>query len=219
MLWRRAIQIIEGIKTHRFDGGPKTVILFHGYGASADDLAPLRQLSPEHTWLFPQGPLEAFPGRAWFPIDIEAICEATARGEAPFGKHFPPELTEMKAQLKRFLKALAIPPEDCILGGFSQGAIVATDLVLSSEQKMGGLMVFSGTLANEENWGRTPHAGIPFFQSHGKQDPILLFHQAEALEKLLQKVGLQGQLNAFEGGHEIPQEILLKARDFLCAAS
>ena len=54
------------------------VVMFHGYGADAFDLASLADVIPAKkplNYLFPQGPLEVpigpgWTGRAWWPINM-----------------------------------------------------------------------------------------------------------------------------------------------------
>ena len=104
-----------------------------------------------------------------------------------------------------------------ILGGFSQGAVVATEMALQAKKNIAGLMILSGTLINEKAWSSlcTSKKGLPFFQSHGKSDPLLPYKRAERLESILEKGGLVGSLNGFSGGHEIPPATLEQMRSFL----
>src|SRR5437016_5271755 len=65
--------------------GGLTVVLFHGYGAGAYDLVPLHEIAaaPAGTrWIFPDGIEDAANGmgRAWFPINEEALQNAMIRG-------------------------------------------------------------------------------------------------------------------------------------------
>jgi len=58
-------------------------------------------------------------------------------------------------------------------------------------------------------------AGLPVFQSHGRQDPILPYPAAEWLKELFLEAGMQHEFVPFDGGHTIGEEALLKLGDFL----
>src|SRR6185437_12531546 len=62
------------------NGRELCVVLFHGFGADAHDLAPLSDVSSQikATWIFPNAGLQVpiapgFMGRAWFHIDVAAL--------------------------------------------------------------------------------------------------------------------------------------------------
>ena len=106
-----------------------------------------------------------------------------------------------------------------MLGGFSQGAMLATDVALRLDEPPAGLVIFSGTLVNEAEWAaRAPRrAGLGVLQSHGRQDPLLPFDNAVALRDLLAGAGLAVDFFAFDGGHALPPDALLRLGAFLAA--
>lgn len=213
-----------GLKLIDIPGDPNgaTILLLHGFGASADDLYSLHEIYqefPRPRWIFPEGPLEIplFPGyigRAWFPIDMEALEQGDLQKAE---KAFPQDLKEARQHLERLIGELNIPRSKLLIGGFSQGAVLAIDTVLHGHERVGGLLIFSGTLICETEWSQLVplHAKTPFFQSHGIRDNLLSLKKAEELTALLQKGGLEGNLHIFQGGHEIPPTILTKFKHFL----
>lgn len=195
------------------------IILNHGFGADAYDLYPLSSQLPNRAgvrWIFPQAPGEVplapgLAGRAWFPIDMQALEEAMASGSfRDFSRLRPPGLDDARAAFESLLTALDMPPDRVLLGGFSQGAMVATDVCLSLETSPAGLVVFSGTLLDRDGWLSrvSRRAGMPFIQSHGRLDPVLSYTAAEELERILRSGGLKGHLRGFFGGHEIHLDAL-----------
>jgi phospholipase/carboxylesterase len=112
---------------------------------------------------------------------------------------------------------LNVPPERLVLGGFSQGAMLATELVLRMPTPPAGLAILSGTLVNEVDWKEraTKLKGFQFFQAHGQRDTVLGFKQAKRLETLLREAGWVGQLQEFAGGHEIPSEVIIRLGAYL----
>ncbi|MFP5519113.1 MAG: alpha/beta hydrolase [Bdellovibrionia bacterium] len=202
------------------------IILFHGYGADASDLFSLHeyiQTQKEFNWLFPQGILEVpigmgWTGRAWWNINMQAIEEAASRGETrDMSQEKPAGLEKAENLALEMIRQLKVPWEKIILGGFSQGAMLATQLYLKAPTHPAGLVILSGTLLNQEEWkgAVTQRQGQPFFMSHGTQDSILGIKQAQQLESLLTMGGLKGSLLSFRGGHEIPVPVLRGVSQYL----
>lgn len=182
-------------------GAALTVVLFHGYGADAMDLAPLRKFIPRRApirWVFPDA-----PGHMWWRIDEQALMERRWDAERE-----PSDLPATRAAAYDFLKTLGVPWSRLVLGGFSQGAMLSTDLVLRAPEQPAGLAILSGSLITESRWRELAprRAGLEVFQCHGEQDPILPFALSVRLNELLTGAGLKGKLHAFEGGHMIPAE-------------
>lgn len=214
--------MIEGHQSgpsHREPSGSTTIILFHGYGANGADLAPLAfdlQAPHDTRWIFPNGP-QKIPlgshgeGRGWFPIPLSELERAMATGAgADFSEVVPPGFKKAREAALELIDALNVPTERLLLGGFSQGAMLATDLVMTMDAAPAGLAILSGSLVNASRWRELAprHKGFKFFQSHGTRDPVLSFALAQRLESLLLEAGWQGKLQSFQGAHEIPHEIL-----------
>lgn len=204
------------------DPDAPTIVLFHGYGADMNDLAPLAgaiQAPKNSNWYFPNGHLSVplgghYEGRAWFPIPLS---ELQAGSTLDLTQAVPPGMKKARENAKQFLEKLNITPSKLVLGGFSQGAMLTTDLVLHMDTPPAGLALLSGTLINEPEWTElaSKKAGLKFFQAHGARDQVLSFAHAQKLEQLFKKAGWQGQLQRFEGGHEIPSEVLIQLGSFL----
>jgi phospholipase/carboxylesterase len=205
-----------------------TFVLFHGFGANAYDLAPLRTetgLAANFRWLFPQGPLSVdigggYMGRAWFPVNMEAHERAAARGEEfSYADVRPPGLNTARDQALSMLKKLGVSPANLILGGFSQGAMLALELALVLPERIRAAVLLSGVLVDKQGLRTLGESkkGLPFFQSHGEEDMLLPFGQGKALNDELENAGWQGTWCPFRGGHEIPRTVLQNLSSFLRA--
>jgi phospholipase/carboxylesterase len=216
--------------TDREGGGDgPLVVLLHGFGAPGDDLVPLWRVlgaPPGTRWAFPAAPLvlgdelgapresAAFrDSRAWWIIDIERRLRAAERGrleamtlEVPFG------MAEARAQVTAVLEELEVrlKPTSIVLGGFSQGAMLACDVALRTDRALAGIALLSGTLLAAKEWAplAVGRRGLAVFQSHGAVDPLLPFAYAERLRDLLSTGGLDVTWVPFRGGHEIPDTVL-----------
>lgn len=200
------------------------IIMLHGFGANAQDLLSLHQhiKAPVGTnWYFPDAPMEmdfggGYIGRAWFPLMSSAI-EHVAKYGMDFSRLHPPELDKANAEIVKMIEAIGIPLAKITIGGFSQGAMLATDVTLRLSGDTNGLIILSGTLISETEWSffAQKKSKIQFFQSHGTEDPILDFQGGKNLESMLRENGMSGEFISFNGGHEIPDKVLKRLSQYL----
>jgi phospholipase/carboxylesterase len=214
--WAGLDVCISGGLDRQGSGEGPLVVLLHGFGAPGDDLVALwRYLNvpDEVRFLFPAAPLK---------LDMERVTQARDQGqwdelsqEIPRG--LSPARTQMQDVLSFAIESLAVPSQSLVLGGFSQGAMLSTDLVLHSDIPFAGLALLSSTLIAKHEWlTRLPHRqGLPVFQSHGTDDPILAFSMAQQLREHIQLAGLPVSWVEFRGGHEIPIQVLEGLGTFL----
>jgi phospholipase/carboxylesterase len=217
--------------TDREGGGEgPVVVLLHGFGAPGDDLVPLSRViaaPPGTRFVFPEAPvsLEAIgfgQGRAWWMLDMERLMELQRGRPADVDAlrtRVPDGLAEARGALGSMLDDLvdALRPSQLVLGGFSQGAMLACDVALRSDRALAGLVLMSGTLIAEQEWlalfpGRK---GLPVFQSHGRADALLPYANAEALRDHMLAAGWRVTWLPFRGGHEIPPEVVDGVGEFL----
>ena len=215
------------------------VLVFHGYGADAFDLFPLHEvisLKNPLNWIFPQGTIEVpvgpgWTGRGWWNIDIAQIQRDAAQGvERDLSQESNPQLTTTRQKVLAAIETMKVPWSQIILGGFSQGAMLAVDLYLHAPQNPRGLFLWSSALVNKTEWKartqseefKSRQKEIPhptFFQSHGTQDSVLTLKNGQRLEGFLQSLGMKGKLNSFVGGHEIPPQIITGTSAYLATIS
>jgi phospholipase/carboxylesterase len=223
--------------TDREGGGEGPVlVLMHGFGAPATDLVPLFraiQVPPEVRFVFPAAPLlldthapDDVAARAWWMIDLARMQAGLLRGDhAELARATPPGLATARAAVRGLLEALEAelhaPPEKVVLGGFSQGAMLATDVALRAERPPAGLVILSGAPVSLDEWSELApkRAGLPVLQSHGRADPILPYAGAEQLRDLLEGSRLAVDFLAFNGGHGIPSGVLEKLGPFVTGAT
>lgn len=212
---------------------PKSVVvLCHGFGAPGDDLVTigleLMRLKPKlqagTLFVFPEAALTCesigiAEGRAWWMLDmarLQAIQRGDVEGAKRSTKEIPPGLEPARKAIRETVDAIAaktkVPLNKFVLGGFSQGAMVMTDLALRLAENPAGLALMSGTLLNEDEWKKLApnRKGMKVVQSHGRSDPLLSFANAEALRDLLEAAGSSVYFMPFEGGHTITVEVLEK---------
>lgn len=211
------------------------VVLCHGFGAPATDLVSLApellslnpELAPRVRFVFPGAPLSlemyGMPqARAWFPLPPEVLT-GRQRDWERFASEVPEGLAAARRALMGVVSALSaatkLPYGRIVLGGFSQGAMVTTDVALRLEEAPAGLCLLSGTLIAQDDWRQRASArkGLPVFQSHGHYDDVLPFAPAERLRDLLTEAGLAVEFVPFHGPHTIDPDELKRLAAFLGA--
>ena len=160
--------------------------------------------------------------RAWWMLDLERRNRDLAAGRArDLSLEVPNGLAEARARMMALLdeaeRRLGADPKQLVLGGFSQGAMLACDLVLRTDRPFAGLAILSGTLIAKEEWLplMPKRQGLLVLQSHGSQDPLLPLFLAEQLRDLLAQAGLAVEWVGFRGAHEIPNLVLDRLGAFI----
>lgn len=205
--------------------GPPTVVLLHGFCSSEKDWLPFAKsilLSRGTRFLFPRGPKSARrsdgapTGRAWWHLDLAPRMRDGALG-ADLSAEKPAEI-ESAAQAVRALLAQRgnRAAQPFILGGFSQGAMVAAQVAFQSDEPLRALVLLSGTLVDEASWKANfaQRKGLHVFISHGRSDPTLSFEIAERMRSEMAAAGMLVTWFPFDGGHEIPAEVVVALNEF-----
>lgn len=211
------------------DDAATTCVLLHGFGAPGDDLVPLAGgLAAPVRFVFPEAPLPLGglygDARAWWLLDL-ARLEADQRRGVPRDRRdeVPEGLPEARAQVMRLLDQVqarfSVAAPALVLGGFSQGAMLALDVALHRDAPPAGLLLMSGTLIAEAAWQprMASLAGVRVMLSHGRHDGLLPFSIAEVLRDRLTAAGADVDWQPFPGGHEIPASVLAAAGKLLRA--
>jgi phospholipase/carboxylesterase len=201
-------------------GDGPLVVLMHGFGAPGTDLVGLWRVLDvprDVRFAFPEAPNEipGMPGaRAWWMLDLQRVEAAMAEGPRTYANEIPEgmekatdQLVDMLGQLQR---DLGVPNDRLVVGGFSQGSMVACNAVFTRNVAPQGLVVLSGTPVSLSTWvaGMPKREGLRVLQSHGERDPLLSFDAAQELRAAMKGAGLQVEWIPFRGGHEIPMPVL-----------
>ena len=219
--WQTRLQVLR-----KGGKGPPNFMLLHGYGSAAEHWLPYTQTIPFPSvgqFLFPQAPETVarrdglLDGRAWWNLDLAAHRRVGKLGvdltnEDPAGLQRAAKL--VRRSLSSEGNSTAHP---FVLGGFSQGAMVACEVAFASDEPLAALVILSGTPLDRAGWRprMATRKGMPVFMSHGRADNILPFDLAEHLDADLVAAGLAVTFVAFDGGHEIPEAVVTALGEFL----
>lgn len=210
-------------------------VFCHGFGAPGNDLVPLgadlfgSAGTGALAMLLPEAPLslaaQGLPdGRAWWPLDLSRLQTDAPLDAGELARREPAGSGAAATALGKAAVACAerlrLEPRRVVLGGFSQGAMVAADCAFRSGLRWAGLCLLSGAPLHLARWRRQAEslAGRPVLQTHGRLDPILPFDGAEAVRDTLTAAGMAVDFRPFMGGHTIPPEALDALPGFLRTA-
>jgi phospholipase/carboxylesterase len=146
------------------------IVLLHGRGTSEQDLAPLLDVFDPRGRLvgaFPRGPLELPPiGHHWYAVE----------DGHPEPETFRATCDRLGSWLTGLAERTGVPIERTVLGGFSQGAVMAWALGLGpGRPRPAGILAMSGALPAVPGFDLQLDglAGLPVAITHGAQDPVI----------------------------------------------
>jgi len=147
------------------------IVLLHGRGTSEQDLAPLLDVFDPRERLvgaFPRGPLQLPPiGHHWYAVQDDG---------QPDAETFLATFERLQSWLDGLAERTGVPIERTVLGGFSQGAVMAWALGLGPGRlRPAGILSMSGALPAVPGFvlGLEDLGGLPVAITHGSQDPLI----------------------------------------------
>jgi len=182
---------------------PWLLVLMHGVGSNEQDLFGLAPHIPERFHVLSlRAPFRMGPGsHAWFDFSIEPNGERTIN-EA--------QEAQSRALVAKAIASaaeqLGIPPERVVVGGFSQGGIMALSLLLTQPALMQAAMVWhSRLLAQVLPLAAPPDAlrGKQLWLSHGTHDNVIPLAHAQAIAQHMGPLPVAVTYREFPGAHEI----------------
>jgi phospholipase/carboxylesterase len=180
------------------------LVLLHGWGADANNLAPLAQVFdlPNYQYVFPNAPFphpEVPSALAWYAL------------ETPDHYGLPESRQRLKDWLLSLENETGVPLSRTVLGGFSQGGAMTLDVGI--ELPLEGLFSLSGYLHFHPHLLKT--AIPPILMVHGKQDLVVPIEAARQTRDALNGINAKIEYHEFNMGHEIPQIVLTLVEKFI----
>jgi phospholipase/carboxylesterase len=199
-------------------GAPQqVVVLLHGYGSDGADLIGLapywQDALPDALFVSPNAPEQCrqlASGFQWFDVSFDGDRLASR------------QMGVVNAQpvLVDFLNDLwtqtGIAPEQTILAGFSQGAMMALHVGLSLPQRLMGIIAFSGAFLPPEGFGTDALGRPPVCLVHGDMDEVVDPELSADADVALRLAGFDVSYHVSEGvGHGIAPDGLSFATQFI----
>jgi len=185
------------------------VVLFHGRGADEHDLVPLLDaLDPARRLdgFCPRGPLSLPPGGAhWYAVPRVGYPD-------------PPTFAQGYAAACAFVDGLR--HERIVLGGFSQGAVMALSVGLGfGRPRPAAVSAFSGFVPVVDGWELDASRPFPpIALAHGRYDPIIPVEFAHRTRDVLLAAGAEVLYRESPLGHAIDPRVVAELQPWLAAA-
>jgi len=197
---------------HTFGAAPEValgvVILLHGRGGSAEDILSLaREFElPQLAYFAPQA-----AGHSWYPNSFMAsvasnqpwLCSALNKVES----------------IVQMAQDAGIAADRVAVGGFSQGACLATEFVASHPKRYAALFALTGGLVGPPGSDLAHQgslAGTPAFFGSGDPDPHVPWQRVRDSAQVLESMGAIVNVKRYPGrGHTVSSEELAITRELL----
>jgi phospholipase/carboxylesterase len=192
---------------------PSLVVFLHGVRADGTQLAPLgdgwRAILPNVAFAAPDAPF-AGPrgGRQWFSLD------GVTRESRP--ERIAAARPDFDALLEGIVAAHGLTDalDRVALVGFSQGAMMALDALVSGRWPVACVVAFSGRLASPPPLAPPPGAAALLI--HGEDDPAIPSQESRDAAAALQELGVRTRVEVLPGvGHKATPEGAALAGAFL----
>lgn len=175
------------------------LILIHGRGATAESILELADFLPRPrlAYLAPQA-----ANSTWYPYSFLAPIEQNE----PYLSSALQRVGEVVASVE----AAGIPPERIYLGGFSQGACLASEYAARNARRYAGLIIFSGGLIGPAGTPRDYKgslAGTPVFLGCSDVDPHIPLARVQETAAVFARMGAVVDARIYPRmGHTINQD-------------
>jgi phospholipase/carboxylesterase len=165
------------------------LLLFHGRGASEEDLFPLFDLfDPDRRLLgiAPRGLLNLPPG-GWHWYQLYRVG-------FPHKETFDATFSVLTEWLDGLLAEREIPIERTVIGGFSQGGVMSYALSLGAGRPLpAGILAMSSFIPTVDGFAidLASVSGLPVAVTHGTYDPIIEVGFGRDAKQRLESAGAQ----------------------------
>jgi phospholipase/carboxylesterase len=208
-----SLRYIASVPTRRAESeSMPMVILIHGRGADARDLADLAPVLDTPSgcrFIFPNAPkpFEAYPGMAfgWTWFD----------GWPPIHE----SVVESREILLRFIDQVTerypTPEGKLVVAGFSQGALMSFEAGLRTAKPLAGIIALSGGLYEADLPDLSSRQRTPVLIAHGSNDDVVPANYGRRARRLLEDAGLEVEYHEFPMAHQVVQEEIEVVKSFL----
>jgi phospholipase/carboxylesterase len=188
------------------------VVLMHGRGADANDLAdiaPMLDTPDGCRFLFPNASRqwEAAPGATfgftWFD------------GWPPEPKTFAESRELVYEFLRMAVRKYPTPEGKVIIAGFSQGALMALHIAFNTDVPIAGVVAMSGALHEADTGDIAARKDLPVLIVHGTGDDVIPVLAAHRARRTLESHGVKPEYHEFAMGHFVTPESMAVVAEFI----
>lgn len=205
--------VIEPERAHR-----STIIWLHGLGADGHDFAPVTaelQLPAELgvRFILPHAPRRPVTVNGGFVMPAWYDIAHTDIGRTPDAQGIVESRQAIEALIDQEL-AKGIEPDQLIVAGFSQGGVMAIELISHLQDKLGGAIALSCYLGRPDAVPAATRT-LPVFLAHGTEDDIVPFTLGQQARHTLIGQGYEVDWHEYRMPHSVCLEEIAAIRDWL----
>jgi phospholipase/carboxylesterase len=194
---------------------PWLLVLMHGVGSNEADLFGLAPYVPANFHVLSlRAPYVMGPSAyGWFAFTVDA------QGERTINEAQEAASRQVVAQtLEAAARQLGVPPERVVVGGFSQGGIMALSLLLTRPALLRAAMVMHSRLLPQvlpQVVAAGELKGKQLWLSHGTRDNVIPLAAAHVIRDLAETLPITLAYAEYPSAHEIIEEELTQAMGWL----
>ena len=196
----------SGSSAKKNDNGLPVLLLLHGTGGNEDDLIPVgKMLCPDCALLSPRGKVTENGMPRFFRRLAEGIFDIV---DLKYRTH------ELADFIKSASRHYGFDPNEIIAVGFSNGANIATSMLLLRPEVISGAVLFRAMVPFEPE--RLPDlSNKHILLSEGTHDPIVSKYEAERLFEIFKKSGSKITLKWQYSGHNLTEDDISVTKEWL----
>ncbi len=186
---------------------PPVIIMLHGWGSNEVDLFGLsRNLPEEYLIISARAPfIRPEGGYAWYQLRFENGILMYDANEAESSR-----LLLVKF-IDEIIKRYHVDSKRVYLLGFSQGAIMCSNMAFIQPEKIHGAIILSGRVMSEsliKISNSEALTNLNVFISHGTKDNVLTLEGARQLKSIFERKAVKLEYHEYNMGHQISEEEL-----------
>jgi phospholipase/carboxylesterase len=188
------------------DSGRMILVLLHGMGSNEGGMMKLAEILPFGGMVYSlRAPYVVAPGKfAWYEADLSTGTPTIRFDEAE----------KSRALIRNFLEGLReLRGKDTMIlvGGFSQGGVMAYNIGLTMPELVHGIFIMGSRLQSEIRPFIKPGddlRSLEIYIGHGTEDKVLAISHAHEAADHLRQLGLSPDLHEYTMGHTIGPEMM-----------
>lgn len=192
------------------DAALPLVIVMHGRGADANDLADLAPMIDDgYRFVFPNAAKQFEPspgytfGWSWFD------------GWPPEPRSIVASRMQLLALIDELVVRYPTHAGKLVVAGFSQGGMMAIDVAFRTAQKVAGVVVMSGAIYEAGMPDLRAQKDLPVLLIHGTQDEMIPVINAHRTRHILEENGVMPEYHELPMGHHVTPESMAVVLEFL----
>jgi phospholipase/carboxylesterase len=209
-----ALDYVEVLPDGKSFQGLPLVVVLHGRGADANDLADIAgriAAGSPYRFLFPNAP------RRFEPMPGYAVGFSWFDGFPSTGDSFRQSRELLIEFINQMHERYGATSEKTVLAGFSQGGMMSFDVGFRLEAPVPGIVCMSGAINERDLPPLRDRTSQRVLIVHGTQDDMIPVHAARKTRRILEEHGLKPEYHEFPMGHWVTEESLQVVRDFIHA--